>query len=411
MDRVDVAVVGGGAAGIAAARTVAAAGRSVLLLEAGQRLGGRAHSVTIDGAALDLGCGWLHSADRNPLVGEAAKADFAIDRTRSAWREQYRELGFAKTRQREAQAAFAAFSDRLRDAPPATDIAADALLPGCIWNGWIDALSGYINGAPSRDVSVADYLAYDDAATDANWRLPAGYGTLIATLGSGLPARLGCAVTAIDGEGMMLTLTTACGPLGAQAAIITVPTSVLAAGAIRFGRGLDDHLDAAARLPLGLADKLFLAGPTVAVLEADSHLIGSPWRTNTGSYYLRPFGHPVIECFLAGDCARVLEAAGEGAAAAFAIDELAALLGSDFARGLRPVAASAWGRDPLARGSYSHALPGHADARATLAAPALDGRLRFAGEACSPTDFSTAHGAWASGIAAAQAVLALFPSS
>ena len=70
-----------------------------------------------------------------------------------------------------------------------------------------------------------------------------------------------------------------------------------------------------------------------------------------------------------------------------------------------PLAASAWRSDPFARGSYSYALPGHADDRARLAAP-VDDRLFFAGEACSPDFFSTAHGAYETGTAAAEAALA-----
>ena len=62
-------------------------------------------------------------------------------------------------------------------------------------------------------------------------------------------------------------------------------------------------------------------------------------------------------------------------------------------------------QDPFARGAYSHALPGHADKRAVLAA-SVDGRLFFAGEATSPNFFSTAHGAYETGVAAAEQALA-----
>jgi monoamine oxidase len=65
-----------------------------------------------------------------------------------------------------------------------------------------------------------------------------------------------------------------------------------------------------------------------------------------------------------------------------------------------------WHADPFARGSYSYAKPGSAGCRAVLAAP-VGGRLFFAGEACSPHFFSTAHGAYESGAAAAEQVLAL----
>jgi monoamine oxidase len=50
-------------------------------------------------------------------------------------------------------------------------------------------------------------------------------------------------------------------------------------------------------------------------------------------------------------------------------------------------------------------VPGHADDRAKLAMP-IDDRLFFAGEACSLNFFSTAHGAYESGLAAATAALA-----
>ena len=74
---------------------------------------------------------------------------------------------------------------------------------------------------------------------------------------------------------------------------------------------------------------------------------------------------------------------------------------------MRPIGYISWGIDPFARGAYSHALVGKADCRSVLAAP-VDDRLFFAGEACSVNDYSTAHGAYLTGIAAAdQAIAAL----
>jgi monoamine oxidase len=72
---------------------------------------------------------------------------------------------------------------------------------------------------------------------------------------------------------------------------------------------------------------------------------------------------------------------------------------------LTPIAESAWARDPYALGSYSYGSPGAAAARATLAAT-VDDRLFFAGEHCSPHDFSTAHGAYRTGMTAAEQVMA-----
>jgi monoamine oxidase len=139
-------------------------------------------------------------------------------------------------------------------------------------------------------------------------------------------------------------------------------------------------------------------------LPKDGNLRGATMRTAMGTYHLRPFGQPCIEGFFGGRLARALEEAGDGAQAAQAIDEIADYLGNDFRRKLKPLAESRWAHDPFARGSYSHALPGHAGQRAVLAAP-VDGRLFFAGEATSPKFFSTAHGARDSGERAAGEVI------
>ena len=73
---------------------------------------------------------------------------------------------------------------------------------------------------------------------------------------------------------------------------------------------------------------------------------------------------------------------------------------------MTPVRMHRWGADPFARGSYSYALPGKAGCRAILAEP-VDERLFFAGEACSLNDFSTAHGGFHTGVAAADQVIAV----
>src|SRR4029079_19550719 len=134
------------------------------------------------------------------------------------------------------------------------------------------------------------------------------------------------------------------------------------------------------------------------------NLRGATMRTAMGSFHLRPFGQPCIEGYFGGSYARSLEDAGEGALAAESINEIVSFLGNDFRRKLKPLKESRWAHDPFARGSYSHALPGHSGKRAALAAP-VDGRLFFAGEATSPNFFSTAHGAHDSGVRAAGEVL------
>lgn len=397
----DVAIVGAGAAGIAAGRRLRELGRSVLLVEALPRIGGRAHTVQLAGFPVDLGCGWLHSAERNPLARIAEQQGLPIDRSEGAWYRQLCNLGISQQDQQQAWAAYEAWNARLRSDPPPSDIAADAI-GDPRWRAFIDGLSSFINGTETDRLSVADFTAYDDAATETNWRLPGGYGAFIAGLAEGLPVTLGTRVRAMRLAGGV-ELDTDDGTIRARAAIVAVSTAVLASGAIHFPAGADDQLHAAANLPLGLADKLFLAMAEPEAVPPESHLLGRADNAATGSYYLRPLGRPFIECFLGGRCAEALERGGEGAAADFAIGQLRDLLGGDFARGLAPIAMTHWRHEPTIGGSYSYAKPGHAASRGVLARP-VDERLCFAGEACSATDFSTAHGAWESGIAAADAI-------
>ncbi|WP_294200636.1 NAD(P)/FAD-dependent oxidoreductase [uncultured Sphingomonas sp.] len=397
-------VIGGGAAGIAAARTLHDTGCDVLLVEAADRLGGRARSVRLPtGHVVDHGCGWLHSAKRNPWTAIAERAGFTIDRRSPNWQVQWNDLGFPPDEKRASGEAYARFEDAAMaalDGPdrPLSEFVGD----DDPWRPMIDAISGYANGAALAEVSLHDWAAYENAATDDNWAVVEGYGTVIACHAAGLTIRTGVTATRIDHHGKTIRIDTSAGTIEADHVVVAVPTTVLAEGRLTFDPPLPAKQDAAAALPLGIADKVFLSVEGPLPWSAHAHLTGNPHGACTASHRLSPFGWPIVESFFGGPCAEALE--GDGAAAAFAIDELVTLLGSDWRGRFTPLDATRWRHVPLIGGSYSHARIGHAGARQTLAEP-VDGRLFFAGEACSREDFSTAHGAYATGVAAAWAIV------
>src|SRR5262249_45322270 len=152
---------------------------------------------------------------------------FAIDPTPPPWSRRAYEAGFSLGDQADFAAAWAAFYTRLRQANGKPDRAASEFLePGCRWNALLDALSTYINGVELDHVSAVDFSNYHDSGE--NWRVVAGYGTLIETHARGLDVRLDCPVTLIDHSGRDVRVATALGDLAARAAIIAVPSSVLA---------------------------------------------------------------------------------------------------------------------------------------------------------------------------------------
>jgi len=406
---VDVAIIGAGAAGLGAANALKHSGLSVIVLEARDRMGGRAHTIMASpDVTFDVGCGWLHSADTNSFVKIAERFGFEIDKALPPWRERAHGKAFPQAERDDFMRALNAFYDRAEQAAmkaerSGRDSAASLFLePGNRWNPMIDAISTYVNGCELDQVSLLDMDAYEDS--DINWRIRRGYGALVAAYGAACPLALNCVVTLIDHSGTRVRIETSQGTLTAGQVIVTVPTNLIADEAIRLHPPLPAKVDAARGLPLGLADKVTLALQEPEALPKDGNLRGATMRTGMGTYHLRPFGQPCIEGFFGGRFAQSLEDSGPGALTAQSIDEIVALLGNDFRRKLKPLAESRWAHDPFARGSYSHALPGHADDRAVLAAP-VDGRLFFAGEATSPEFFTTAHGARDSGERAAGEVL------
>jgi monoamine oxidase len=398
-------VIGAGGAGIAAARTLVAAGVSTLLLEARDRLGGRAMTRQAPPCPLDLGCGWLHSGDRNPWCVIADRLGFAVDRSSSPWGRQSRHRRFSEEDRQAYREASDRFFERLelaasskQDQPGTV-----AFEPGNRWNPLINGVGTYINGVEYDRVSVLDYHNYAD--TGVNWRVTEGYGALISAYGADLPVRFGSAVSIVDHSETLLRIATDQGEVRAERAIVAVPSSIIAAERLRFAPELPSKVEAARGLPLGVADKVFLRVLDEDAVPKDGHVLGRPDQTTTGSYLLRPFGRPIIEGYFGGALAIELETGGIDAFGEFALQELAGVFGAEIRKALEPMVSTAWYQDPFSLGSYSHALPFHSGDRSVLAAPVED-RIFFAGEACSRNDFSTAHGAYRTGRRAARELLA-----
>jgi monoamine oxidase len=409
----DVLVVGAGAAGIAAARRLRALGRSCLVLEAGTRVGGRAHT---DAAGLDLGASWLHVAEHNPLTPLARALGFTLHDDGRRRRNLLLAHGHPATPEDRADydAACNAWeaAAEARAAHGGPDIPlAEAVPRGGPWDAtaahWFGAI---INGIEASRSSLQDYVA--TTLEGQNLQVREGIGTLLARLAEGLPLRLGTPVLRIA-EGMVAE--TPAGTVRGRAVIVTISTGVLAgdpategAGGIRFDPPLPAEVQAAiAGLPLAPVMKVALrvAGEERLGLRPFARLgrmVEGP-EDRPVSWMLWPFGRPWAVGYLGGRLAESLADAGAAEAAARA--ELARYFGADTVARCFPDAATVahWPADPLFRGGYSYARVGAAGARAVLAGAVLaEGRLRFAGEACHTRYAGTVGGAWSSGEQAAE---------
>lgn len=409
MTEVDVAVVGAGAAGIAAARRVVAAGASVALVEARARVGGRAHTDprAFPGIPFDRGAHWLHAAGRNPLRAHADRLGFRYD-SRVSFRTRFLLTGGgARAPAAEAQAAVRAALDRAAARGQGEDVPLSACLdPSDVWHRLVWRTLSQMVGADPDLCSTRDLARYDDPGED--WPVEDGYGALVSRLAEGLPLTLCTPVTRIDLRGTRAMVETARGSLSARAVIVTLATTVLAQGGIAFAPALPPEVEAALHdCPLGHFEKIALAldRPLPDLAHAYTDVIdGPPLGREPVNLHLQPFGRPLLVAHLGGRAAAMLVAEGEAAMAAAGREVAAHAFGSAILPRIRSVAVTRWAADPWSAGSYSHCLPGRAGARALLGRP-IQGRLFLAGEHLSETAFGTVHGAWASGEAAAERAL------
>jgi len=400
----DVAIVGAGAAGLGAARTLQRLGKSFVLLEASHRIGGRGYTEEIlPGMPFDLGCHWLHSGSLNPFAKIADELGIA-----------YTKEGFPRGAfmngewvKEEGHADWNRFYER-QDAAIAKAVATGKDCP--VWevtereHRWTriyDHICSLNSSLDVDQVSVIDLMAYND--TEENWPIKDGYGTLLTRFGVDLPVSLNSAVTEIDWSGPDIRLTTAKGTIRVRHALVTVSTGILAAGDIRFTPDLPDWKhEAIAGLPLGNHNRICLAydrdvfGP-----DASDGFTAQIGDDEPMSFRIRPFGFDYVVGLTGGRFADWLERAGQQASIDHVEKQLQAVFGSDITQHVTARIVTAWRGDPWVKGAYSAAQPGRAHQREKLAA-SLDDKLHFAGEATSSEFFSTAHGAYLSGIDVAE---------
>jgi monoamine oxidase len=401
MQDTDIVIVGAGAAGIGAGLELAGRGLSFVILEAADRVGGRAFTdATSLGVPWDHGCHWLHCASENPLV---AWADRLGARYRKADADEdftyWRHGRFADAAERSAA------GQAMEDADEAIDRAGaagrDVPLTEVIDRTGPHAPAVYcvlqlLTGGDPEDVSTLSYWDYED--TDEDWPVLSGYGALVAGMAQGLPIRTGVRVDAIRQRGDGATVETSAGTLRARGVIVTASTNVLTSGAIAFDAGpARDLLDDIAQVPCGVFEKVALELPALPPeTQGRQFCITDPGDSFATEITMIAGSPALAVANFAGSWARELAAEGPGALEAFARERLALVFGADLARSVRGASVTGWHGDPFVQGSYSHARPGSARVRHRMI-EADTGRVAFAGEAFSMDWQATAHGAYESG--------------
>ncbi len=399
----DIAIVGAGVAGLAAAKYLTRECRNFVVLEASHRIGGRAYTEYLaPGVPFDLGAHWIHSPGINPFFRYAQKANIALSEEREDFlkRADYFEDGvwLPAAAAAECDEYFERQYSALAEAAANGDDALSVFDVVESDSRWAPYFFMFFAQDYTHDVdcvSVKDAMSYirqgnDHAVTD-------GFGALIAHYGSELPIRLNCPVSTIDWSGSTVKLQTPRGPVAARRVILTVSTGVLSTNEIEFVPGLPDRKRAAiTALPMGDCSRICLAlnSHSLANLPADFTVRAT--GEDPLHFRNRPCGHDYIEIVAGGRLAAWMEKAGERANLDYVENRLQKVFGSRTSIKVRKHIVSAWSGDQWTKGAYSAAVPGSVSVRQAYG-ESLENRVYFAGEAGSIEHYATVHGAYFTG--------------
>lgn len=418
-----VIVIGAGLSGLAAARELRVEGQDVLVLEARDRIGGRLWtSNKWSDMPLDLGASWIHGVTGNPLTELAEEAEAELLETSYERSILYDSSGSEISDRRQAEL------ERLRRS---------------VHKAWSsaqkadeDASVRQVTAAFERQLQASDETRqllnfiisseleqeYAGSATQlsAHWYDSArsfdgedklfeeGYQVIVDHLADGLTVRTGEIVKRIDWSDDSVRVTTGTAEYSAKKVLVTLPLGVLKAGSVQFVPPLPESTTTAiSKLGMGVLNKCYLRFPEVFWPDDVDWLEYIPEKHGEWTEWVsfaRAAGQPILLGFNAGDHGRAIEAMTDKDIVASAMKTLRVIFGEGIPDP-EDFQITRWASDPFALGSYSfNSVGSHPRMRGQLAQP-LKGRLYFAGEATDRDYFGTAHGAYLSGLRAAEEIL------
>lgn len=405
---VDVVIVGAGAAGIAAARKVAAAGLTYALLEATTRPGGRAVTDTaLFGRPVDLGAFRLYDAASNPLVTLGTQAGAPLYaapdaarlyiKGREAGEGDYEDFVAAL---RQGERAIGAAGDAARDLPAAR------VMPDLgPWRQTVGFVLGPHTCARDLDqVSTVDFSRAEPR--DAGVLIRSGVGAFLSSLAAPLAVRFDTAATSIDLGPRLAQVGTRKGNVLGRFCILATPPSMITSGKLRIALPTR-YRGAVEKITLGAYDHILFEWPGNPLGLPDDETLQIQADTRPFALVARLGGTDLHVMEVGGSLAADLAAGPPQAGASFLKEALTRTFGATLASKVGKVHHTRWSREPFALGAWSCALPGAGNLRRAFT-EVVNGRLAFAGEHAHETLWGTLHGAWASGERAAdQAIRAL----
>lgn len=423
-----VVIIGAGMAGMAAAKTLKDKGHTVTVLEARNRIGGRIYtSGKWADAPTDLGASWIHEPVGNPLtpLADSLRAR-RVATSYTSFVTYDASGGLINPQVKTDYLAMQADLRKLWAAAQNDDVEASleyVTRRDLASYGWSTASSYDMKLANHVTVSETE-LEYAGSSSQLSsywWDnmsgysgddviLPDGYIALVNSLAAGVNVQLNQIVNKIAYTSTGVTVSTNRGNFTADRVIVTVPLGVLKKNLISFSPALPvAKLNAIAKLGMGTLGKVFLRFPNVFWDNVDwLEYMAAPANRGHWQQWLNVArvsgGKPILLAFSGADFAETSESWSDAQIVESAMTSLRAMYGNNIPA---PVdyQLTRWHSDPFAYGSYSFNAVGSSPTMRNDLAANLNKRVFFAGEATQKTLFATVHGAYLSGIAAANGII------
>lgn len=412
-DDFDVIVIGAGIAGLAAARRLQDLGYAVVVLEATSAVGGRIRTDWSLGAPFEVGAGWIHRPEGNPVSKIADAIDAPTYVTSDESYQVYAQDGAAVSRStinskyRDLMRLYKRIDDTFDNDQPLSEairrVSKDSLQdPVLRW--MMSAYTEFSTGGPIEKLS-AYYFDEDDEYDGADVILTKGYDQIPKSLADGMDVRFDTVVEAIEyEEGDGAAVYTSKGSFDSYFVICTVPLGVLKKGMIAFDPPLPKaHQKSINEIGFGSVTKLALKFEQPFWPEDVQYLGYVSEPKGRWNYFLnyRTFSpENILLGVSVGDYPFVAEAMSDPDMISDCMGALRAMFGEDIPAPIGHMA-TRWSEDPHTYGAYSYSAVGNTPADFDRFATPVANTILFAGEHTTFDFHGTTHGAYLTGLAAA----------
>jgi len=413
---VDVIVIGAGIAGLAAAQRLKDLGYAVAVLEATSDIGGRIRTDWSLGAPFEVGAGWIHRPDGNPISRLAADIGAKTIVTPDESYQVFAKDGQAipasviEAKYLDLERLYTRIDATFDNDQPLSDAirrVSKASLQDPVLNWMMSAYTEFSTGAAIEKLS-AYYFDEDDEYDGADVILPGGYDQIPRSLADGLDIRLNTAVESIEyEEGEGAAVYTSNGTFESYFVICTVPLGVLKKGAITFDPPLPSaHQKSIDGIGFGSVTKLALKFDQPFWPEDVQYFGYMSEPKGRWNYFVnyRTFSQENILLGVSvGDYPFVAETMSDPDMIADGMAALRAMFGGNVPEPVGHLA-TRWSEDPYTLGAYSYTAVGNTPADFNRFAAPVANTILFAGEHTTFDFHGTVHGAYLTGLAAANLI-------